>query len=101
MLDPNLTHHVILTYDGQQVRLYRNGTIEGSADREGEFSTWDAALRFVLGNDDAGTRPWRGELYRVAIYDRGVDSGQAANLFAGQPPGPAGQGGFRLRWIEP
>ncbi len=94
--------HVILTYNGQQVSLYRNGGLEAQLDRTGDLDTWHAAYALLLANEPTGQRPWLGTLHRVAVWDRGMNAVQVANVFTGQPPGD-GQSdlAFTVRWIEP
>lgn len=36
------------------------------------FSNWDPQLRFNVGNEVTLSRPWRGTLFEVAIYDRAL-----------------------------
>ena len=96
--------HVIATYDGEHVRLYRDNTLVATHELTGELSSW-AAYPLLLFNEASGDRPWLGTLHRVAIYDRAMDPGQVAKVFAGLPPGPpapdetAGQT-FDVVWRE-
>jgi hypothetical protein len=73
--------HVVYTRDqaGKAV-LYVNGAVIQSGDVRGDLSDWDDDFRLALGNELTGDRPWLGELYRVALYDRALDAGQIARL---------------------
>jgi len=39
-----------------------------------DLSNWDASHRLALGNELTGDRPWLGNLYYVAVYDRPLDA---------------------------
>lgn len=60
-------------------------------DVDGDPSNWEDSFRLALGNELSGDRPWRGELHRVALYARVLDSGEIAeSAKAGQAKAPAG-----------
>lgn len=94
--------HIIASFKDEQVFLYRNGSQELTAGRTGDLSDWDSTMRFVLGNEIGGNRPWHGKLYHLAIYDRGFNLLQAGNVFAGGEPGDgAGESqAFKIVWDE-
>lgn len=92
--------HVVLTYDGQSVRLYRNGQLEHALDRAGALDSWNAGYPLTIANTLDNARPWLGTLHRVAVWDRGMNGLQVANLYAGQPPGDGKPSGFFVRWHE-
>jgi len=94
--------HVVVTYDGVNVKLYRNGNLETTEPRTGVLD-WDAAYHLLFGQEADGTHPWLGTLSRVSVYDQGLTAGQVANLFNDLPPGPpsgGGSGGFKAVWVE-
>ena len=90
--------HVVVTYNGGEVRLYRNGALEKRQSRTGTFN-WNSSYRFMLANEDTNDRPWLGQLHGVAIYDQALNAVQSANLFDGLTPGD-GRLNYRLRWLE-
>ena len=95
--------HVILTYDGAELRMYRDGAVDAAEPWTGGLDNWDSSYRFALGSAGDGSQPWTGTLYRVAIWDESVNPLQAGNLFNGDPPGPpASITGYRYpaEWIE-
>ncbi|MEM6459024.1 MAG: LamG domain-containing protein, partial [Planctomycetota bacterium] len=104
VLAAGVAQHVILTYDGEALRMYRNGILEVTEPWTGDFDNWDAGYALHLANEPNGTRPWLGTLHRVAIWDGSVDQVQAQNLFNGDPPGPAAEDSegltYRVEWIE-
>jgi hypothetical protein len=63
--------HYVLTYTAGEVeRLYMNGVEVVSEARSGDFSNWDASYPLAIANEATGDRPWLGEVYLVAIYNR-------------------------------
>lgn len=94
--------HLILSYDGENVRLYKDGSIVATEERSGGLS-WSLAYGFYVGNLANGTMPMTGRLSRVAVYDKGVNLLQAQNIFLGKPPGlPSGDEtvAFSRVWYE-
>ncbi|MEM8739607.1 MAG: LamG-like jellyroll fold domain-containing protein [Planctomycetota bacterium] len=98
------TEHVVFTYDGSEIRLYRNGSLEVTEPWTGDFNNWDATYPLMLGNDADGRREWLGTLHRVAIWDGPMNAVQAENLFNGDPPGEVdgGEAGldYEVVWLE-
>ena len=106
-LDGNATvtvarQHVILTFDGDHLRLYRNGSLEATDERPGDLSNWNDAYRLVLGNELADNVPWRGTFHQLIIWDRGMNGSQASNRFNGLDPGngATSASAFTVRWLE-
>lgn len=102
VLNTGTLQHVIVTYDGETVKMYRNGALESETSRNGDF-TWNNAYKLVLGNEAGDDQPWLGELYRMTIYDQALNALQVQDLFNGQPPGDHTEEGaiaFHLRWYE-
>ncbi|MAX23562.1 MAG: hypothetical protein CMJ19_03570 [Phycisphaeraceae bacterium] len=104
VLDTENVQHVVMTYDGQHIKLYRNGstTPEVTAAREGTFD-WNNAYRLILGNEEGGSNPWLGKLYRFTIYDQALNSLQVKDIFDGNPPGDYEEQEnltFHVRWYE-
>jgi hypothetical protein len=95
------SHHVIITCKDEQVKLYRNGNLEGTHARSGDFA-WNNAYPLVMVNEVTDNRPWLGTLTRVAIYDRGMSSSQITEMFGGEAPSEEGTGtnGYTVRWEE-
>ncbi|MCB0191442.1 MAG: LamG domain-containing protein [Anaerolineae bacterium] len=66
-----------------QTRIYVNGIQKVEEVVEGDFSSWDTELcRLGLANEISGKRPWSGEYYKVAIYNRALDATEVAASFA-------------------
>ena len=103
-LTPGQSEHVLVTYDGETIRLYHNGRLEVAEPRTGDLDNWDSGYALTLASEYAGDLPWLGTLHRVAIYDGAINKIQAENLFNGDPPGD-GTGGeeglaYQVQWLE-
>ncbi len=98
--------HVIFTYDpnNEELRVYRNGTLEITETWTGDLDNWNSGYELLLANEVGGSRGWLGTLHRVAIYDGTFNRIQAENVFNGSPPGDGtgGEGGlaYEAEWLE-
>ena len=80
--------HVVYTRNASGIaKIYINGTEQMSSTVGGDFSTW-SSYALALANELSGGRPWLGELYLVAFYDRALTSDEVdQNFSAGPNPG--------------
>ena len=63
--------HLVHTYDGTTERFYIDGVQQPSTVVDsGNYSNWDATDLFNVGNGGSAERPFTGEIYLVAVYDR-------------------------------
>ncbi len=95
--------HIVITWDGDNVKMYRNGTLEITEARDGVLSSWDDSYKMFLGNEADDSRPWLGELKRVAIYDRALNAFQVQDVFDGNTPRSTTDTQnitFHVRWYE-
>lgn len=93
--------HLILSYNGANITLYRNGAVDTTLARTGDLN-WDNTFDFILGNEAVDGYGWRGTFHRVSVYDEAFDAGQASNVYNGLPPGEGGSAGNGgVDWIEP
>lgn len=101
VLIAGVREHVIATYNGELLTIYRNRNKVYEAQVAGGFASWSPANLLALAGAADGSSPWTGRLYRVALYDRGFSRLQAMNVFNGQPPGnDASESMGAVRWIE-
>lgn len=77
--------HYVVTFDGETVRVYRDGVLQHTEQRSGALSNWDSAYALVLGNETTRERGWLGELHRVSIFDKALAETEIQELLAGKP----------------
>jgi len=83
VFNPPGPHHLVVTYDGTDMRVYVDGTLrQSSRALRGSFDNWDPEHVLVFGNEASGARPWRGRLALVAIYDRALGRDEVATNHA-------------------
>lgn len=100
-LATGVEEHVIVSYDGENITMYRDGGSAVTLARTGTFN-WTSSYRFMFGNEIDGGRDWLGTLSRVAVYDRAFNENQANNVFGGSEPGDgtSGAGVNSVDWVE-
>ncbi|MBS0205777.1 MAG: DUF1553 domain-containing protein [Planctomycetes bacterium] len=75
--------HVLFTRDAAgSATLFIDGKPVASKMVSGNLGNWDAGHRLTLANEVTRDRPWLGELYLVAIYDRALPGNEVARNFA-------------------
>lgn len=77
IFEANKICHIVFTYDFVRECVYINGKRHECYNTlKGNFSNWDSSFKLLIGNEAFGGRPWFGEIYFAAIYDRALDSGE-------------------------
>jgi hypothetical protein len=80
-----VTHIVYTRSKAGQATVYLDGQRQAGKAVTGNCSNWDADYRLALANELTQDRPWRGDLYQIAIHDRALDETEVAACFkAGQ-----------------
>ena len=94
--------HIVLSYKDGEISVYIDGELDETNTAGGVLSNWEDDHYLVFGSAYGGSSYWQGTLKRVAIYDRGFDTGQASNVYNGSDPGlPGSNGGSgRVQWDE-
>jgi hypothetical protein len=95
--------HLLLTYDGEYVRIYRDGALVAETGQTGNLLNWDTDYNLVVANLPLGNAPWLGTLHRLTVYDLAMNQQQTDNLVGGLPPGDGvsvGAGGTTVVWQE-
>lgn len=95
--------HLMMTYDGEYVRIYHDGILDAARARSGSFDNWDPDQLMVLANNRSGWADWRGKLYRVAVYDRALNQLQIDDVLRGDEPGTYNEEAeiqYKVNWIE-
>jgi pectate lyase len=73
--------HFVATFDGQALRIYKNGILRVAEPREGGLDYWNWDYPLIVGNEATNNRGWRGELYTVAIFDRALTAVEVLERF--------------------
>jgi VanZ family protein len=72
-------HHVAVTFDFSELRIYVDGRLRRrAASPGGQFSAWSRAQVLLVGNELGGRRPWQGRIESVAIHDRSLSAAELA-----------------------
>ena len=76
--------HVVASYDGSTMRLYKNGVSVGSKAKTGNIDTSNTVKAWIGSNpNDANSRPWKGIIANVRIYQQ-VLSNEEINTIKNQ-----------------
>jgi len=103
VLATDTLQHVIVVFDGEYVKMWRNGTLEITEARGGTLDSWADSHYFMLGNESSDDAPWLGTLHKVTLYDQALNSLQVGDVFAGNPPRANEDNDnmtFNVRWYE-
>ncbi|MCG3119888.1 MAG: hypothetical protein ALAOOOJD_02441 [bacterium] len=81
---PDLCHVVYTRNASGKIKFYLNGS-DPASNRpllEGNFDNWDASLHLALANEFTNNRPWLGEYYLIAIYNRALTEAEVRKNFS-------------------
>ncbi|MBN1275122.1 VCBS repeat-containing protein [Candidatus Woesearchaeota archaeon] len=85
--------HVAAVYDGQYMRLYKDGAQVGSTAKTGTITSSTAAAWIGDNPPTTGSRPWDGYLDDVRIYDTALSQAEVQDIYGmGEPQGDFGGG---------
>lgn len=89
----NTWYHVAMTYDNAMLKLYVNGTLDGSAAATGPITPIGEPMRI----GGVGTGPWdfAGKVDELSLYDRALSASEIQGIIA------AGSGGKCLGPVAP
>ncbi|MCH8059096.1 MAG: VCBS repeat-containing protein, partial [Proteobacteria bacterium] len=80
--------HLVHTYDGSVERLYIGGVQQSATvTLSGNYNNWDPTDWFNIGNEASSQRPFVGEVYLVAVYDRALSVAEVQMNFSAGPNG--------------
>jgi len=68
--------HYAATWDGEMLRLYRDGEMVEARPREGDLNDWNPELPLVIGAEGDGHHGWTGEVHLVAVYGRALNEAE-------------------------
>lgn len=78
--------HVACTLDNAgALRLFVDGREVSSRFAGGTLANWAGPMSLILGNETDGDRPWLGDLYLMAIYDRALSASEIMRNFRAGP----------------
>jgi len=68
--------HVVYSRSGltDEAKLFVNGSTVNGGTLAGSFANWDLTYPLTVANEPGGNRPWRGELFLVAVYCRALSA---------------------------
>ncbi len=73
--------HVAAIYDGQTMRLYKDGVEVGSKAKQGSITTNSKSPVWIGGNPSSATsRPWKGHIGDVRIYSYPLTNSEISKL---------------------
>lgn len=76
---PQAAWHLVTTYDRDTVRVYVDGERRFEEDLDGaDVSGWSRDYPLLVGNEATRDRPFEGEVYLVAVYDRALSASEVA-----------------------
>jgi VanZ family protein len=78
--------HIVFTYDFVEQRAYIDGNRQLHAlVPRGDFSNWESSYVLNIGNEVTGDRPWVGQLFLVAVYNRALSEAEIQTNYAAGP----------------
>ena len=84
-LPTDVTHVVYTRSAGGNAAIYIQGNPQATGQIDGGVGNWSDEFRLLLGNEQTGDRPWRGELHLLAIYSRALSTSEIEQNFAAGP----------------
>lgn len=80
-------HHVVGVYEGDEICLYVDGTLDNSERASGLIETNDFAV-MIGENAEKMVRGWNGLIDDVRIYSYALTEDEVKEVYAGHGPGP-------------
>ena len=78
--------HVVYTRDSDgAARIYVDGELAVGGSVAGDLSNWSSDYRLALGNELTEDRPWLGEYFLVAVYNRALSQEEVRQNFQTGP----------------
>ena len=97
---PELTHVIYTRESNGRSTLYVNGDKAGQRTTSGDLGNWDNSFRLALANELSNDRPWLGNLYHVAVYDKAINAQTVKRRFATGPRGKVDNAIVLYRFTE-
>ena len=77
----NQWHHIVVTYNGAQLRIYQNGVLTGQANHTGTITNTITNLQFGRQANGLGNATYRGDVDEVKLYNRALSPNEVSTLF--------------------
>ncbi len=77
-----LTHVVFTVSQEGNTVIFLNGEVAGRQRVQGTFKNWNDGYQLLIGDEASGGRPWKGRIFRVAIFDRSLNASEVNNRFS-------------------
>ncbi|MEE9302498.1 MAG: LamG domain-containing protein, partial [Thiotrichaceae bacterium] len=86
VISTNKWHHVAVTYDGNKMKIYRDGELVASTAKTGQIET-NNSVPVSIGNQpaNAGSRPFDGLIDDVRIYTAALNDNQVQSVIDNSP----------------
>ncbi|MDF1738091.1 MAG: DUF1592 domain-containing protein [Verrucomicrobiales bacterium] len=79
------THLVFTRQRNGDARIYLDGREVAKKRIEGDFSNWNPDFNLLLGDENGGGRPWKGDVYSVRVLDSALSPSEIQKLHASGP----------------
>lgn len=77
--------HICVTYDGSELRIYYNGTLEAHQKIEKSIQHTDRYLSIGNGYDGSNHFPWNGKIDDVLIFNKALSEDDVMQLYTEKP----------------
>jgi hypothetical protein len=77
----NQWHHIAVTYNGAQLRIYQNGILTGQSNHNGTITNTITNLQFGRQANGIGNATYRGDVDEIKLYNRALSLNEVRTLF--------------------
>ncbi len=77
----NQWHHIVVTYNGAQLRIYQDGQLTGQLNHNGTITNNGANLQFGRQSNGLGNATYRGDVDEIKLYNRALSLNEVRTLF--------------------
>ncbi|RAR47170.1 putative secreted protein (Por secretion system target) [Flavobacterium lacus] len=77
----NRWHHIVVTYNGAQLRIYQDGQLTGQLNHNGTITNNGANLQFGRQSNGLGNATYRGDVDEIKLYNRALSLNEVRTLF--------------------
>jgi len=77
----NRWHHIVVTCNGAQLRIYQDGQLTGQLNHNGTITNNGANLQFGRQSNGLGNATYRGDVDEIKLYNRALSLNEVRTLF--------------------